>query len=67
MVAIIEGLCESAVLRAGDRVRTLRGSLRGVVNRVLPDGKVVWQADGSASELTALPEALLRESQPQRP
>jgi transcription elongation factor len=62
MVEIIEGLCESAELRPGDRVKTLRGSTRGVVKRVLEDGRVVWQIDGSSTELTALPETLLRES-----
>ena len=61
MVAIIEGLCESAELQPGDRVKTLRGSSHGVVKRVLEDGRVVWQADGCSTELTALPETLLKE------
>ena len=60
MVEIVEGLCESAEFTPGDRVKTLRGSTRGVVIRLLPDGRVVWRPDGSASELTALPEGLLR-------
>ncbi|SRR5258706_15218051 len=62
MVGIVEGLCESAELRDGDRVRTLRGSVHGVVKRVLEDGRVVWQPKGSSTELTALPEMLLKES-----
>jgi hypothetical protein len=62
MVEIIETLCQSADLQPGERVRTLRGSLRGVIKRILPDGRVVWQADGSGSELTALPETLTREN-----
>ena len=61
MVTIIEGLCEGAELQRGDRVKTLRGSSHGVVKRVLEDGRVVWQADGSSVELTALPETLLKE------
>jgi len=61
MVEIIESLCASAELRAGDRVKTLRGSAHGVVRRVLDDGRVVWQADGTGTELTALPETLLKE------
>ena len=61
MVAIVESLCESAELRPGDRVRTLRGSLHGVVKQVLADGKVAWQPDGGGAELTALPESLVRE------
>ena len=60
MVEVVDGLCESAEFKPGDRVKTLRGSARGVVVRVLEDGQVVWQPDGSASELTALPESLLR-------
>ncbi len=61
MVEIVEGLCESAELKAGDRVKTLRGTTHGVIVRVLEDGRVEWRPEGSASELTALPESLLRE------
>jgi transcription elongation factor len=60
MVEIVEGLCEAAEFKPGDRVKTLRGSTRGVIVRVCQDGRVVWRPDGSASELTALPEGLLR-------
>jgi hypothetical protein len=59
MVEIIEGLCESAAFRCGDRLKTLRGSARGVIVRLLEDGRVVWRPEGSESELIALPEALL--------
>jgi hypothetical protein len=61
MVEIVEGLCEASEFKPGDRVKTLRGSTRGVIVRLLEDGRVVWRPDGSASELTALPEGLLRE------
>jgi len=61
MVEIVEGLCESAEFKPGDRVKTLRGSTRGVIVRLLEDGRVVWRPEGSASELTALPESLLRD------
>src|SRR5439155_1479521 len=60
MVEIVEGLCESAELKPGDRVKTLRGSTRGVIVRVQPDGRVAWRPDGSQAELVALPESLLR-------
>lgn len=60
MVEIVEGLWESATLQAGDRVKTLRGTTRGVIVRVLPDGRVGWRPDASQTELIALPEALLR-------
>ena len=53
-------LAELAGFQPGDRVKTLRGTMPGTILRVLPDGRVVWRAD-SGAELTALPEALLRE------
>ena len=59
MVGIVESLCVSAELKAGDRVKTLRGTTSGVILRVLEDGRVVWRPAGSQSELTALPESLL--------
>jgi hypothetical protein len=62
MVAIVESLCRSASLQPGDRVRTLRGSLRGVITRVLDDGRVAVRPDGSASEMISLPENLLPEA-----
>ena len=61
MAGIVEELCRSASLGAGDRVKTMRGSLRGVIVRVLEDGRVAVRADGSASELLCLPESLLPE------
>lgn len=65
MVAIVESLCEAAKLKAGDRVQTLKGSLRGVITRMLDDGRMAWRPDGAAGELIALPESLsLIESQP---
>lgn len=63
MVEIVEGMWRSADLKPGDRVKTLRGSTRGIVKRVLADGRIVFQPEGSHSELIALPEGLLREKQ----
>jgi hypothetical protein len=62
MTGIVESLCESAEFKPGDRVKTLRGSTSGVILKILDDGRIVWQPDGTKSELTALPESLLRES-----
>ncbi len=59
MVQMVEGLCRSAALGVGDRVKTMRGSLRGVITRVLEDGRVAVRAEGSATELFSLPESLL--------
>ena len=59
MVEIVESLSRSVDLKAGDRVKTLRGTRKGRILRLLPDGRVVWQPDGGQSELVALPESLL--------
>ena len=61
MVAAVESLSEIADWKSGDRVKTLRGSLRGKIVRILKDGRVVWKPDGAANELTASPESLARE------
>ena len=54
-------LARLALFKPGDRVRTLKGNTRGIILRLLPDGRVVWRPQGFQSELTALPESLLRE------
>jgi len=61
MVSAVESLCATAEFKPGDRVKTLRGSICGVILKILDDGKIVWQPDGTKSELAALPESLLRE------
>lgn len=58
---IVDELCRVADLLPGVRVRTLRGSLRGVITRVLEDGRVAVRADGATGEMISLPENLLRE------
>ena len=59
MVGIVDSLSETADWKPGDRVKTLRGSLHGVILRILEDGRVVWRPDGTDSELTGLPESLI--------
>ena len=61
MVEIVESLWQKAELKPGDRVKTMRGSLHGVVVKRLQDGRVVWRPDQSTSELVALPESLVAE------
>jgi hypothetical protein len=61
MVSSLKALSESADFQPGDRVKTLRGSARGVVVRMLADGRLVWRPDGTHSELTGLPEGLIRD------
>jgi hypothetical protein len=61
MVEIVDSLCETVEWKAGDRVRTLRGTTKGAILAILRDGRIVWRPDGSKSELIALPESLLRE------
>lgn len=58
METIIARLWQSAVFAKGDRVRTLRGSLRGEIVAVLDDGRVKWRAE-TGSVLIALSESLL--------
>jgi hypothetical protein len=58
MIQAVDSLSETADWKPGDRVKTLRGSLRGKILRTLNDGKIVWQPEGTQSELTALPESL---------
>ena len=60
VVSGISSLAESADFKPGDRVRTFKNSLQGVLRKILPDGRVVWRPDGHDTELTALPESLLR-------
>ena len=64
MVLAINDLSRSAEWSPGDRVKTLRGSLRGVVVRLLEDGRVAWRPDGSSTDLIALPENLVAEKSP---
>jgi hypothetical protein len=61
MVAIVEALCETAHWKAGDRIKTMRGTTQGVIIKVLADGRVMWRPDNSESELIGLPESLVRE------
>ena len=63
MVQIIETLCQAADWKPGDRVQTLRGSLHGVIVRLLDEERVVWRPDDKESELTALPESLCADDQ----
>ena len=60
MAGMVDSLSEAADWKTGDRVKTLRGSLRGVIVRLRKDGRVVWKPDGAENELTALPESLCR-------
>jgi hypothetical protein len=61
MAAIITSCSRTALFGAGDRVRTLRGTLHGVIVRVLEDGRLAWRPDGHTNELIALPESLAAE------
>lgn len=62
MEEIVASLSEATDWKPGDRVKMLRGSLRGVIVRVLEDGRVAWRPDGTESELMALPESLCADS-----
>ncbi len=59
-IDLVESLCRAADLGVGDRVRTLKGSLHGVITEALSDGRVRWQAD-SELEFIASRDSLLPE------
>ena len=59
MMEAVESLSQAAQMQIGSRVKTLRGSLRGVITRVLDDGRVAVRLDAGTSELLCLPESLL--------
>jgi len=61
MVAGISALAEAAEFSPGDHVRTLKGSLRGIVQEIMEDGRIAWRPDGQSNDLIALPESLLKE------
>jgi len=61
VTAGIVALADAANFKPGDRVKTLKGSARGVVRKILADGRIIWRPDDNNAELTALPESLLRE------
>lgn len=60
MVEIVNTLAQATDFKVGERVKTLRGSARGMVVRTAADGRIVWRLDGGG-ELLALPEDLLPE------
>lgn len=57
----LESMTEEPDFKIGDRVCTLRNSLRGVVEKILKDGRIVWLPDGRKVKLVALPDNLLHE------
>ena len=59
MISAVDSLWQSASLSEGDRVQTMRGTTRGIVTRILEDGRIAWRPEGSTLELIALPESLL--------
>jgi hypothetical protein len=60
MASLVDELCAPVEFHPGDRVKTFRGTMRGVIVRRLPDGRVLWRTD-TDSERIADPETLLRQ------
>jgi hypothetical protein len=52
---------DDVVMKPGDRVKTMRGTPRGVIVRKLDDGRLLGLVDGSGAELISLPEGLIPE------
>lgn len=57
MSSIVESLSRSAAFRPGDKVKTLKGTLRGKILAILDDGRVKWRAE-TGMEFLGLPESL---------
>lgn len=60
MISIVESLCLISDFEPGDRVKTLKGTLRGVIVEILDDGRVKWRAE-TGTEFMASPESLARD------
>ena len=60
MTAMVESLSQISSFRVGDRVKTLKGTLHGVIVSILDDGHVKWRAE-TGTEFLALPESLIPE------
>jgi len=60
MTAMVESLSQISSFRVGDRVKTLKGTLHGVIVSILDDGRVKWRAE-TGTEFLALPESLIPE------
>ena len=58
MVATLESLCQPVSFQPGDKVRTLKGSLHGVIVKILDGGRVKWLAD-TGTEFLGLAESLV--------
>ena len=61
MTEIVESLAQSATFQIGDRVKTPKGTLHGVIVQILDDGRVKWRAE-TGTEFISLPESLVSES-----
>jgi hypothetical protein len=55
-----ESLLDGTNFQPGDRVKTLKGTLRGIVLAVMDDRRLKWRAE-TGSELIARPETLQRD------
>ena len=58
MRATIDSLWQSASFQPGDKVKTLKGTLHGVIVEILDDGRVKWRAE-TGSLFIGLPESLV--------
>jgi hypothetical protein len=61
-VRLVDELCEASDFKPGDAVQSMRGSMRGIIVRLLDDGRIVLRTD-SGAELTTLPESLIRQKE----
>ncbi len=57
LIQIMESLSRECTFKPGDRVQTLKGSLKGTIVEILPDGHIVWN-DGHGN-MTSSADSLL--------
>lgn len=61
LTAMFESMSSQTLLKEGMSVKTLKGSLKGVVIGFTTAGNVIWQPEGMKNPLTATPESLLED------
>ncbi len=60
MIDLVEALCLEVGFEVGDRVQTLRGSVRGVVLALLDGDRIRWRTDDGL-EMTGAASSLVKE------
>jgi hypothetical protein len=60
MALFVKEMAESSSIAVGDPVATLKGTLKGIVTNILPDGRIQWRSESDGALMISLPETLKR-------